>query len=534
MSDILEISDKSLRYFLYSTKKDNFYREFKLKKKNGGERIILAPSVELKQIQKKMAYIFNLIYKPKICTYGFVKNKNIVGNAKCHSNTRLIFNLDLKDFFNQIHFGRVRGMFLNKPYEIGEEASTTFAQLACHKSILPQGAPSSPIITNMICKPLDNQLIKLAKKYRLHYSRYADDITFSTYKECFPKAIVEGDLNSLNVGKELLGILNKNGFNVNEDKVFLNSKFERQEVTGLVVNKFPNLKREYIKEIRAILHNCEKHGIYNEARKYILSGKCKNKNIISKVPKKEYENDIIEWFEEVLKGKINHIKVVRGDNNYIFLKYAKQLNEISGKHIFDTSLIDSLNEKIHRNVFIVEGEGEEVYQGTCFVLKGFGILTNYHVTSKLGFYNVYSHDKYNFKPNFFIGKDINEEKSNEDIDYALYNYMKDYASEFEIGDSKKLQIGDRVTIIGYPDYSKNDTPYIHTCRVTSIKNHYHGSRLVTVSGRIIHGSSGGPVLNDKGEIIGLIKGGIATTDEGINSNNQGFIPIDDILEDINK
>ena len=111
--------------------------------------------------------------------------------------------------------------------------------------------------------------------------------------------------------------------------------------------------------------------------------------------------------------------------------------------------------------------------------------------------------------------------------------MKDYASEFEIGDSEKLQIGDRVTIIGYPDYSKNDTPYIHTCKITSIKNHYHGSRLVTVSGRIIHGSSGGPVLNDKGEIIGLIKGGIATTDEEINSNNQGFIPINDILKDIN-
>lgn len=536
VANLLEINDRSLRYFLYSTKNNNFYRTFKLKKKSGGERVILAPSVELKQIQKKLAYILNLIYKPKICTYGFVKDRNIVDNAKCHSNTNLVFNIDLKDFFNQIHFGRVRGMFLSKPYEIGEEASTTFAQLACYNGILPQGAPSSPIITNMICRPLDNRLINLAKKYGMHYSRYADDITFSTYKKSFPKGLVEGDLNSLSVGKELLGILNKNGFNVNSDKIYLNTKFKRQEVTGLVVNKFPNLKREYIKEIRAILHNCEKHGMYKEAKKYIIKGKCKNQNIISKVSNVEYKNDIVEWFEEVLKGKINHIRVVRGDDNHIFLKYAKQLNEISGRNIFDTSLLDSLNERISQNVFIVQSKDtDNMYnQGTCFILKGYGIITSYHVTEDGSFYNIYSHDEYDDNSICIIAKDINEDKSNETIDYALYGIKKGDASAFEIGDSDELKLGDKVTIIGYPDYNKNDSPYIHSCNITSIKNKYHGSRLVTVSGRIIHGSSGGPVLNDKNEVIGLIKGGIVSLDKEFDSNNQGFIPINDILEDINK
>jgi RNA-directed DNA polymerase len=168
-------------------------------------------------------------------------------------------------------------------------------------------------------------------------------------------------------------------------------------------------------------------------------------------------------------------------------------------------------------------------------LKGYGILTNYHVTSELGMYKVYTPDKYDFESICYIGKDINEEKFNENIDYALYKLsMENVDSGFEIGDSEKLEIEDSVTIIGYPDYHQNDTPSIPSCQITSIKNYYHGSRLITVSGRIIHGASGGPVLNDNGEVIGLIKGGVVTTDEEFNSNNQGFIPINDILEDINK
>ena len=126
-----------------------------------------------------------MVYKTKPAAHGFVLDKNVATNAKGHVKKKYVFNIDLENFFDQIHFGRVRGMLMKPPYNLGEEAALVISQIACYKGKLPQGAPTSPILTNMVCAPLDTQLTKLAKKYNLQYSRYADDITFSTYKADF-------------------------------------------------------------------------------------------------------------------------------------------------------------------------------------------------------------------------------------------------------------------------------------------------------------------------------------------------------------
>ncbi|WP_460264638.1 reverse transcriptase domain-containing protein [Clostridium sporogenes] len=159
-------------------------------------------------MQRKLAYILNLVYKVKPSAYGFIQDRGIKDNAINHTKRKLLLNIDLKDFFSQVHFGRVRGMLMKKPYGINQEAATVIAQLVCFEGALPQGAPSSPIITNMICSPLDTQLIRLAKKYGLVYTRYADDITFSTNNQ-FPKEIITEDLNKLTIGSELNSILKK-------------------------------------------------------------------------------------------------------------------------------------------------------------------------------------------------------------------------------------------------------------------------------------------------------------------------------------
>ena len=188
----------------------------------------------------------------------------------------------------------------------------------------------------MICSPLDTQLIRLAKKHGIVYTRYVDDITLSTFNDRFPEAIVKGDVNNLIIGSELGNILRKNSFDVNLDKVFLNNNFTRQEVTGLIVNKFPNVKREYIKNLRAILHKCYKKGIYETALEYIDNGYCKNKDIIRDLNNKELINN---WFKCVLKGKPNFIKEIRGYNDYIFLKYAQQLNRVFNEEIFNVCIM---------------------------------------------------------------------------------------------------------------------------------------------------------------------------------------------------
>ncbi|WP_312354665.1 reverse transcriptase domain-containing protein, partial [Aminipila sp.] len=182
IADLLGIKEKSLRYFLFKKRPENMYHTFEIPKRNGEQRKISAPCQELKQIQKKLANLLSCVYVPKMCAYGFLNDKNIVGNASQHINRNIVLNIDLKDFFTQIHFGRIRGMLMKEPYAIGEEAATTIAQIACLNGVLPQGAPSSPILTNMICAPMDNNLMRLAKKTGCTYTRYADDITFSTHR----------------------------------------------------------------------------------------------------------------------------------------------------------------------------------------------------------------------------------------------------------------------------------------------------------------------------------------------------------------
>lgn len=154
--------------------------------------------------------------------------------------------MDLKDFFQSIHFGRVMGYFQkNQDFEMNYEVAVTIAQIVCYRGCLPQGAPTSPLISNLIGNIVDMSVIQLAKKYRLSYTRYADDMTFSTNDKHFLEKKEEFIC-------ELREKIEKNGFKLNESKTRLTYKDSRQEVTGIVVNKIINTKREFIKNTRAM------------------------------------------------------------------------------------------------------------------------------------------------------------------------------------------------------------------------------------------------------------------------------------------
>jgi len=127
------------------------------------------------------------------------------------------------------------------------------AQLVCYNGVLPQGAPTSPVITNYVCRILDKRVLKLARKYRLNYSRYADDLTFSTNIH-----FTENNFN--NFMKELVIIINRSGFEINNDKTRFTYNCSRQIVTGLVVNKKVNCKRDYYKKTKAMAHALYKTG----------------------------------------------------------------------------------------------------------------------------------------------------------------------------------------------------------------------------------------------------------------------------------
>lgn len=262
----MDIPLQKITYVIYKQKIENLYYSFEIPKKNGGVRTIDAPHDDLKQIQIK---IKNMLWKhqkniwekynqnkiPNI-SHGFETDKTFITNAIIHKNKRFVLNIDLLDFFHSFHFGRVKGFFeKNKYFKVSSEIAITIARLACYKQRLPQGSPCSPIITNLICNILDIRLLKLAKKYKLDYTRYADDLTFSTNNKIFPKHYDKFLF-------EITSIIEKAGFKINDKKTRLLYKDSRQEVTGLVVNKKLNVSKNYYKTTRAMANALYKDGSF--------------------------------------------------------------------------------------------------------------------------------------------------------------------------------------------------------------------------------------------------------------------------------
>lgn len=264
LADFIEVPRKKLTYVLYVKKIENLYKSFNISKKSGGYRQINAPQNDLKQIQKKLEVaLYN--YERQLAqekgvnlniSHAFKKGKSFITNARIHRNKRLVINVDLENFFDSFHFGRVRGYFMkNRNYQLSEEVATTISQIVCFNGKLPQGAPTSPVITNMICNIFDMRLLRLAKKYKLDYTRYADDLSFSTNARSF-LAVQKQFFEELSV--EIV----RAGFSINDKKTKIQYKDSHQEVTGIVVNKKLNVDRKYYKETRAMADRLYKTGEY--------------------------------------------------------------------------------------------------------------------------------------------------------------------------------------------------------------------------------------------------------------------------------
>ena len=321
---VLGLQAKSLAYILYKLNggREGQYTEFVINQKNGKQRTISAPYGPLKNVQQRLCKILELLYWEKKSVHGFLKQRSIITNASNHSHKRYVFNVDIKDFFDSVNFGRVRGLLLAKPYLLNEKVATIIAQISCFKNKLPQGSPCSPIISNMICSKMDSQLEVLARECKAYYTRYADDITFSTNLKIFPERIARVIDGEISVGNDLVSIIAENGFFINNLKTVLLDRAMRQEVTGLVVNKFVNVKRRLIRQVRSMLHDWEVNGYDHAEEKY-------REKFYSKNNKQEKPN-----FREVVNGKIEFISHVRKGRDVIKkhnLRHVGSYSEVSDR-----------------------------------------------------------------------------------------------------------------------------------------------------------------------------------------------------------
>jgi RNA-directed DNA polymerase len=273
-------SPQQLGFFLLaSDQKNGPYETFTIDKRGGrGERKICAPKKQLKWVQRQILKHILSKVPPHPSAHGFVNGRSTVSNATPHVGAELVVKFDLKDFFPTIHYFRVMGLFASLGYPLGNcmfgtedesnQIAPVLARLCCYTpdpkqwgtATLPQGAPTSPAVSNLVCRRLDARLGGLAEANKGVYTRYADDLTFS-----FKTA--EG----VNLGRFrwwVDQVCQQEGFTVNQEKFRVIRDSQRQMVTGIVVNDAVRVPRELRRELRAILHNCEKHGVEPEAKKW--------------------------------------------------------------------------------------------------------------------------------------------------------------------------------------------------------------------------------------------------------------------------
>ena len=274
LAELLGFKPKALSYIVFKKTNEVKYSHFEIPKKNGGVRKISAPCSDLSKLQQRVSQLLQdciaeINDSKKInskLSHGFQRKKSIMSNADVHKRKRFVLNIDLENFFGTINFGRVRGFFIkNKNFELHEKVATILAQIICFENSLPQGSPSSPVTSNLIGHILDIHLANLAKKNGCDYSRYADDITFSTNKRSFPKSIatlIDNEKFVWQPGDELHNIIDQAKFKINSLKTRMQYKDSRQDVTGLVVNKKINTRTECRRTARAMVHNLITTGSY--------------------------------------------------------------------------------------------------------------------------------------------------------------------------------------------------------------------------------------------------------------------------------
>ena len=261
LAPLLGMPASAISFTLYKIPAQARYTEFSIPKKSGGTRTIKAPIDRLSKLQRALANLLtdcrNEIEEKapkKIVSHGFRSGASIFTNACQHRKRKYVLNVDLENFFPTFNFGRVRGYFIkNKDFALNLKVATVIAQIACDGTALPQGSPCSPIISDLLAHLLDVKMLQLARKFKCTYSRYADDLTFSTNRSDFPFQLayqLDDNSSAWVLGDALLDQIHRAGFSVNHKKTRMQYRGSRQIVTGLVVNEKINIRADYYRATR--------------------------------------------------------------------------------------------------------------------------------------------------------------------------------------------------------------------------------------------------------------------------------------------
>ncbi len=324
---------------------NNEYHQFEVRNRKGGTRKVQAPNERLKAIQDELLIYLNSIQVTKFNdlqphSFAYTKtisnkqpnkrSKNIVSNAQLHVRKKLVVNIDIMNFFNSIENSHLQTLFKNYPYYFDDQVSDLLIKIVSKDNKLPVGAPTSPIISNMVMLKVDQELMNIPN---VTYSRFSDDITFSTNR--FEKN--EAQL-LINHAKETL---TQYGFHLNPKKVKIMRNTDQQLVTGLIVNEKVNVPRSYIRSIKAIMHNVHIKGwdvaaidYYNKNGRRSYFKNISNEFICSNYSLGYYYSHFIKYhFQASLSGMINHVGYIRGKKDEVFLNLRADFEALTKNFI---------------------------------------------------------------------------------------------------------------------------------------------------------------------------------------------------------
>lgn len=502
---LLDVNPRTLAFHISRT---SSYKTFLLNKRTGGTRVVSKPVSGLKLIQKKLNQVLHAVYGKRSPVHGFVRGRSIVTNASRHLHRELVLNFDLENFFPTIHFGRVKGLFEGKPYYLPERVSITLARICCHDAALPIGAPTSPIVANMICAQMDTQLKRVAIDCGSTYTRYADDITFSTKHGRLPPPIVYRDPTSRKwiIGDAIEKVVTASGFKINPSKTRVLPRGYRQEVTGLVVGDRVNVKRNYVRQVRAAIHSCERWGVDAAA-----------KHFHERYDRKQREGKRPD-FMRVLRGKIEFIGAVRGRDDDIYLSLMERYARVNPKACLrpvDASTNASAD-VLARAIWVLEDE-ESGWQGTAFAAEGWGLITAAHVLAR---------GTRAACPALSVrDAAVREERKDDHVDVARLSTDRMIPVRLRIGRSDNLRIDDSIRVLGYPLHRDGGSVNFQRGRITNFST-WHAVPHVLVDCAIVQGNSGGPVLNADNEVIGIAVKGQGTPKRFTDDDEfSRFVPI---------
>ena len=520
-ADFLGVKPGSLKYYAYTTRgRRAAYRKFTIPKRGEGTRTIRAPVRGLYEIQRA---ILDKILTPsniqnRHCVYSYTPERGALEMAARHISREFVVRLDIENFFGNISFPRVLGALQAFPLKLPRNFAVVIAQLCTYENELPQGAPTSPALSNLISRRMDGELIGFAKEHGFRYSRYSDDLIFSANtRRKLSFLVVRDDQSNFFVSAEpVRRIVEKNSFKLNEMKTRVSFRTNKQLVVGAVCNKKVNVDRKYIRQIRTLLHLASKSPDDALSAYHRWSGRSRSANISA-----------------VLRGKIEYLRLVKGSADSVVVSLAEWFNSIYPDETplkinqIPLKIQETVNEKHvfvciskHRNYGNSRfGETDEamLYKtGSCFFLEEIGLITCFH--------NLY-HDfvVFDAKNRLFETKIVYAKHCDPVLDIAVLDEQSVLPGLYKTLKAEQVRPvnrGDRVTVFGYPNYVSGDSLSRKFGRITQSPQRF-GTTLYAVDINIQEGESGGPVLNDRGRVIGIVR----------SRGNENFvIPISNLLE----